>query len=160
MWTLSSASNDQGNPLDVLDGIGLCLFVFGLSIETIADVQKYTFNASFKSGKNKHWIASGLWGWSRHPNYVGEITVWLGIAVVCLGGRAQAFHCTTQAALRLVVVGISPLWSMFFLVLTSLMLLEKRGNKQWSKNMDWQDYLVKTPVLFPDRMPSLKEFMG
>ena len=42
----------------------------------MADLQKYAFNAAFASGANKRWIQSGLWAFSRHPNYLGEHVLW------------------------------------------------------------------------------------
>ena len=62
-------SFDAHNPLGVLDYLGLLIWVSGLLIETTADIQKYIFNSKHESGANKQWIATGLWKYSRHPNY-------------------------------------------------------------------------------------------
>jgi len=165
LWALASNVDDRSGPLTWLDYGGLAIFVFGLFIETIADLQKYSFNVNTKSGQNTTWIASGLWGsWSRHPNYVGEIVVWVGLAIVCMGGADSSWlggygasEVFAKNALRLATVLITPVWSMFFLVFTSMMLLEKRGDAKWSDSKSWNQYKKNTPVLFPDRLPTMLE---
>ncbi|MFS8117880.1 MAG: DUF1295 domain-containing protein, partial [Microcoleus sp.] len=57
--------------------LGIVVFLSGLIIESIADAQKFGFNSQIKN--KGHWIDVGIWRASRHPNYLGEIMVWLGI---------------------------------------------------------------------------------
>jgi steroid 5-alpha reductase family enzyme len=53
----------------------------GFVVEVVADQQKTIFRAD---SKNKgRFITSGLWAWSRHPNYAGEIVLWIGQFVLC-----------------------------------------------------------------------------
>ena len=76
-----------GEKIEVLSPyafIGVGLWLIGLLIEAFADVQKYRFiNDAANKGK---WIESGLWAYSRHPNYFGEIVLWVGIYVYALFG--------------------------------------------------------------------------
>lgn len=57
------------------DIIGVIIYVIALAIESIADVQKYRFKQS-EAGKQPGAVCDvGLFSWSRHPNYFGEIMV-------------------------------------------------------------------------------------
>ena len=85
------------------------------------------------------WIQSGLWAWSRHPNYFGEILAWVGMAMLCMGGVNTWY----AAAL----CWESPFFSAFFLVFTSLMLLEKRIDAKFGGQPRYEDYKRKTSVL-------------
>lgn len=142
MWHVAFAlPSDVG--FDCLDCLGVSLFCAGLALETIADVQKFRFNAAHASGTHKKWIQGGVWAFSRHPNYCGEISVWLGLSLTCVGG------CTNVSLRSLAVCLVSPLWSCMFLVFTSLMLLEKRADNRWGHAKAYQQYKLRTPVLFP-----------
>ena len=139
LWQLAGTSTGAA-PLGWLDLAGFLLFWLGLTVEVAADYEKYTFNKAHKPGQNARWIDHGLWSVSRHPNYCGEITVWAGLAVIsAAGGGARS------AA----VAAISPMWSCFFLVFTSLMLLEKRSDAKWGHLEAYRAYRARTPVLFP-----------
>ena len=147
LWRLADLSpDDTSNKLDALDLIGFFLFAFGLGIETVADLQKYAFNARFASGKNNKWISSGLWSYSRHPNYCGEILLCLGLALVSMGGMDQM---KSMDITNIAIVLTTPIWSMVFLVFTSLMLLEKKADKKWGRQKAYQNYKQNVPVLFP-----------
>jgi steroid 5-alpha reductase family enzyme len=62
---------------NALSVIGAIIFIVGLSTEFLADIQKFNFNQ--RKNKKNAWIDEGLWSRSRHPNYFGEISVWVGI---------------------------------------------------------------------------------
>lgn len=147
LWRLADLNpGDTSGKLDALDLLGFFLFAFGLGIETVADLQKYSFNASFASGNNKKWISSGLWSWSRHPNYCGEILLWLGLSFVSVGGIENLKQMTLP---NIAIVLTTPIWSITFLVFTSLMLLEKRADRKWGRLERYQNYKRNVPVLFP-----------
>lgn len=139
LWHVAEAS--QAAPLRLLDWIGLGLFAFGLLFELIADLQKYAFNQAYASGQNKKWIETGLWSLSRHPNYFGETTLWLGLALISMSGEFTWRSVSTCL--------VSPLFSFVFLLFTSLMLLEKRADRTWGRNPDYQAYKARTPVWLP-----------
>merc|ERR1711871_1260801 len=90
LWQLVSrpATVDGAVPLCWLDWLGVLIFVVGFTTEMVADMQKYRFNANFASGQNEKWVQSGLWAYSRHPNYCGEISLWLGMSLFCVGVTA------------------------------------------------------------------------
>ena len=65
---------------ELIIAFGLFLFILGLIVEIVADLQKTKFR-SIPTNKEK-FISTGLWSKSRHPNYVGEITLWFGISIM------------------------------------------------------------------------------
>ena len=125
-------------PLGIWDGIGLMVWILGFGIEVVADSQKTAFNANPENeGK---WIAEGLWSRSRHPNYLGEIMLWTGIAifgVACLDGLEM-------------VAWISPVFVYLLLTKVSgIPLLDRRSLAKWGDNPEYRNYREKTPALFP-----------
>jgi len=118
--------------------IGFAVWAFGYFFELIADVQKSAFKAQPEnSGK---FINTGLWTWSRHPNYFGEIVLWLGVAIIALPVLRG------WALLTL----ISPLWVVIQLTLISgVPMLEKKADKRWGGQPDYEAYKANTPVLIP-----------
>jgi len=73
---LLALRHDKSNiGLAVYTGLGIWLV--GMLLETIADMQKFRFSSN-PANKGK-WISGGLWSWSRHPNYFGEMLVWIGV---------------------------------------------------------------------------------
>lgn len=148
LWAAADAAPTLATPLDWLDGLGFGIFLLGFAVEITADIQKYNFNASHRSGTNPKWIDTGLWRLSRHPNYCGEITLWAGMAIMSWGG-ARGLAASPHVIYSVAIPLVSPLWSAFFLVFTSLMLLEKRADSKWGKDSKYQTYKKATPVLFP-----------
>ena len=80
MSALTAMSSPIGIVMNELFFIGIFIFISGLSLEIIADYQKTQFR---KQPENRgYFISSGLWAYSRHPNYVGEIVLWTGVSVM------------------------------------------------------------------------------
>ena len=124
-------------PLSVLDIPGLALWLCGFFVEVSADRQKRRFRA--ESGPDA-FIQTGLWARSRHPNYFGEIVLWLGIALLALPAL-QGWQLATL---------VSPLF--VFLLLTrvsGIPLLEKKADRKWGGQADYEAYKARTPVLVP-----------
>ncbi len=119
--------------------IGLALWATGLLIEAVADFQKDRFSQMI-ANKNK-WIETGLWKYSRHPNYFGEILVWVGVYVFCI------FYLSASDRLLALV---SPLYIAGLLLFVSgVPKLEKSADKKWGKNEAYRKYKAKTSVLVP-----------
>jgi len=129
---------DSASELGVWDGIGLSIWILGFGIEAIADHQKKVFNAESKNqGK---WIDSGLWSYSRHPNYLGEILLWTGIAffgVSCFTGLER-------------FAWISPVFIYVLLTkISGIPILDKRSLEKWGDHPEYQKYRDNTPALMP-----------
>ncbi|XP_022092156.1 uncharacterized protein LOC110980115 [Acanthaster planci] len=124
--------------LGALDIIGIIFFVFGLVIETVADQQKFNFrNKAENKGK---WCNVGLWYWSRHPNYLGEIILWLGIFLMSCG---VVMHCEW-------VVVISPIFIICILLFVSgVPMLEQKSDDRYGSRADYKEYKKQTsPIIF------------
>lgn len=68
--------------LNLIDFIGIAMWVIGFFFEAVSDYQMYTFKQD-PAHKNKI-LQTGLWKYSRHPNYFGEIAMWWGIYLLAL----------------------------------------------------------------------------
>jgi steroid 5-alpha reductase family enzyme len=69
-------------PIGPIAIAGAALWALGFGIEVVADRQKTAFRAN--PANQDKFIQSGLWAWSRHPNYFGEILLWCGIMVIAI----------------------------------------------------------------------------
>lgn len=124
--------------LDIFAIIGLLVWIFGFAFEVIADNQKSRFNAD-PANKGK-FISAGLWGKSRHPNYFGEIVLWVGVAIIAI----PVLQGWQWVAL------ISPLFVTLLLTRVSgVPLLEQKAEKKWGGQADYENYKKNTPVLIP-----------
>jgi len=129
--------------LDVFALIGLLVWVFGFTMEVVADYQKSRFNAD-PNNKGK-FIRSGLWSRSRHPNYFGEIVLWIGVMLIAL----PVLQGWQWVAL------ISPVFVTLLLTRVSgIPLLEKKADLKWAGQEDYEAYKKQTPVLIPRVTPS------
>jgi steroid 5-alpha reductase family enzyme len=134
---LAAISSGRGGPVGLLELAGLLLWLGGFAIEVIADRQKRAFRHAHGS---ERFIDSGLWAYSRHPNYCGEILLWCGIALMAAPALAGMQWLTL----------ISPLF--VFLLLTrvsGIPLLERKAKRRWGNDPAWQAYQANTPVLMP-----------
>jgi steroid 5-alpha reductase family enzyme len=119
-------------------GFGLIVFISGLLIESIADYQKFVFKLDDKNKKS--FIQSGLWKYSRHPNYLGEWFVWLGIFLYCMP-LLQGFEWIALA---------SPLWIFILLrFISGGNLLENSAKVKYRNNPNYQSYIENTGIFFP-----------
>ncbi len=124
--------------MDVFAIIGFLVWVFGFAFEVVADSQKSRFNAD-PANKGK-FIQTGLWSRSRHPNYFGEIVLWVGIAIIAIP-VLQGWQWVAM---------ISPLFVTLLLTRVSgIPLLEKKADKKWGGQEDYEAYKKNTPVLIP-----------
>jgi len=126
-------SLESPTEMTALAAIGLFMFVTGFSIETWADYTK--FNHKLHGEK---WCTSGLWKYSRHPNYFGNIVLWFGIFLFCFAYDAPLWTI------------IGPLWTTFLLLFVSgLPFLEASANKKYGTDEGYLRYKNETSILIP-----------
>lgn len=120
---------------------GVLVWLLGFVFEATADAQKSAFKAD--RANDGRYISSGVWAWSRHPNYFGEITLWVGVAVIALPVLSGWTYVTL----------ISPVFVYVLLrYISGVPLLERKAADRWGDDPQWQAYRRDTPLLVP-RMP-------
>ena len=135
-WTAITSVDEA--PFGVLTVVGLIVWILGFGIEVRADGEKSTFKKD--PANDGRFISTGIWAWSRHPNYFGEITLWTGMALIAV----PAFDGREFIAL------VSPLFVALLLTkISGLPALERRGLKRWGDDSDYQKYLEDVPILIP-----------
>ena len=131
-------SKKKDAPLGTRDYTGWALWAAGFFIEALADRQKSVFKSDAENAGK--WIQTGLWGLSRHPNYLGEILIWAGLflpASSVLEGKEF-------------LSVISPMFATFLLTKVSgIPILERQADKKWGHLTAYQDYKRNTAVLIP-----------
>ena len=144
LWVLFTASSAwvgilsaRPLPLGWLELAGGALWSIGFAIEVIADRQKRAWRAERGA---EAFIQRGLWRYSRHPNYFGEITLWCGVALISLPVMSGWSHLSL----------LSP--AFVYLLLTRVSgvpLLEARAQERWGEDPSYQRYLARTSRLLP-----------
>jgi len=124
--------------------IGLAVWALGFAIEVAADRQKYHFKRDpANAGK---WIAGGLWKYSRHPNYFGEMALWVGVYIYAL------FGLPVGAA---IAGALGPVFLILLIRFVSgVPILEKQAEARWGADPAYQSYKRATNLLIP--FPRLK----
>ncbi len=144
-WVIFTASaalviitNPAPAPIGPFFWAGAALWVIGFAFEVIADDQKRRFRAD--PANHGKFITTGLWAWSQHPNYFGEIALWTGILVIAI---------PQLSGIEWLVV-FSPVFVTLLLTKVSgINLLDAIARKRWGDDPAYQAYRARTPVLFP-----------
>lgn len=135
---LAVVTSEKRVELDAFAVFGFMVWLFGFGIEVIADRQKSAFNADPANKGN--FINTGLWAWSRHPNYFGEIVLWIGVMIIAL----PVLQGWQWVAL------ISPIFITLLLTrISGVPMLEQRADEKWGGQEDYESYKASTPVLVP-----------
>ncbi len=117
---------------------GGAVWLVGIVLEIVADAQKARFRGD--PANAGRFIDSGVWAWSRHPNYLGEILVWIGVAIVAL---------PVAVGWQWVAV-LSPVFVVLLLTRVSgIPLLERRADARWGEDPSYLAYKARTAVLVP-----------
>jgi steroid 5-alpha reductase family enzyme len=103
----SIVADRTGRPLGILDGGAVLLWLIGFAFETVSDIQL----ARFKSGPSNRSrvLRSGLWAWTRHPNYFGDALQWWAFYLLALGvpgGWVTAYSPAWMTVLLLRISGV------------------------------------------------------
>lgn len=135
---LAAITAEERADLGIFALIGALVWLFGFAIEVIADRQKSAFKAD--PANDGKFINTGLWSWSRHPNYFGEIVLWIGIAIIALP-NLQGWGWLTL---------ISPVFVTLLLTkISGVPMLEERADQKWGGQPDYVAYKANTSVLIP-----------
>jgi steroid 5-alpha reductase family enzyme len=145
LWVLLTAAaalavitTAERQPMGGVAIAGLVIWAIGFSIEVIADRQKSVFKAD--PANAGRFITTGLWSVSRHPNYFGEIVIWIGVAIIALPVLRGWQYVTL----------ISPVFVTLLLTKVSgIPMLERGAKKRWGDEPEFQDYTRNTSVLIP-----------
>ncbi|KAI0370342.1 DUF1295-domain-containing protein [Pilatotrama ljubarskyi] len=121
-----------------LDYLSLTVLAGSWLFEIVADHQKSSWRRAKENKEHDdNFITQGLWGLSRHPNYVGEVGVWAGMWLLS-GGSLRTPFFPKGAWL---MAGISPLLTWFLLTRVSgVPPLERAGDKKFGDDPNWQEY--------------------
>ena len=131
--------------LGVFALVGTLVWLLGFGIEVVADRQKSAFRADPENADK--FINVGLWSWSRHPNYFGEILLWIGVAIIAIPVLSGWQWLTL----------ISPVFVAILLTrISGVPMLEARGDEKWGGQAEYDDYKARTSVLIL-RPPSAKK---
>jgi len=135
---LVAITSSTRKDLDAFAIVGALVWLIGFAIEVVADAQKSRFNAD-PANKGK-FIRTGLWSRSRHPNYFGEIVLWIGIAIIAIP-VLQGWQWVAM---------ISPVFVAILLTrISGIPLLQKKAEAKWGGQADYEEYKKNTPVLIP-----------
>lgn len=126
----------QTEDIHTISWAGAFISFLGLVIETIADQQKF----DFKNENPDMWADTGLWKYSRHPNYFGEMLVWWGIFIL-----VAPF---LEGIAFLVLAG--PIWiTALLLFITGIPTIESRYDEKYADNNAYHEYKRRTSLLIP-----------
>lgn len=127
------------SPVDDFLILGFAIWLIGFFIETIADYQKFDFRNDKKNKGN--FISSGLWKYSRHPNYFGEILCWFGVFLFVLPGIGYVE--------RFISI-ISPVFiTALLLFISGIPTVEKSSDQKYGKDKAYKKYKRETSILIP-----------
>ncbi len=122
----------QNSDLTWLDALGAAVWLVGFVFEAVGDLQLSRFKKD--PGNLGRVITSGLWKYTRHPNYFGEVTLWWGVWLIACsvpGGWRTVFGPGTITLLILLVSGIP--------------LLERK----YAGSIEFKEYQRRTSAFFP-----------
>lgn len=118
--------------LSLIDFVGLAIWLFGFYFEAVGDAQLARF---IKNPENKgKLMQSGLWAYTRHPNYFGEVTQWGGIWIISLSAPGSLFAIIGPLTITILILEVS-----------GIPMLEKK----MEENPDFVEYKRKTSMFIP-----------
>lgn len=134
----SRTDEAEAASLGPIELAGTLVFLVGFATEVVADRQKSRFRA--EPANAERFITTGLWARSRHPNYLGEIVLWTGIALVA-SPALSGWRCSTL---------VSPFFVHLLLTrISGIPLLESSARRRWGSDPAYCAYLERTPRLWP-----------
>ena len=118
--------------LGLLDFVGLAVWILGFVFESVGDSQLAKF---IKNPENKgKLMQGGLWKYTRHPNYFGEVTMWWGIWIISLSASAVFWSVISPITITFLILKVS-----------GIPMLEKK----MEENPEFAEYKKRTSVFVP-----------
>ena len=141
---LNAVDDSSHSSVSLIDGICIVLWIVGFIIEVMADTEKMVFRSQ---AKNKHkYITTGIWSVSRHPNYFGEILMWVSLALMT--SNAGLDHTNSKYFFH--AAWASPLFTFLLLRFVSgVPMVEKAGQKKWGSDTNYVKYMKETSMIVP-----------
>ena len=137
---LAIITSHQQPPMSGFAVLGVLLWGVGFVLEVVADQQKTQFRKD--PANQNQFISSGLWAWSQHPNYFGEILLWLGVAILSIPVLMSWQYC----------VLLSPFFVCLLLIKGSgIPTLKEKAEKRWGNDPSYIEYTQSTPLIIPAR---------
>lgn len=134
---LAKNSRDTA-PLGVTDYAAWLGWAVGFVCETVADYQK----SAFKETGNTGFMQSGIWRYSQHPNYFGEMLLWMSLCVTCNNG-------IDSPVAKLASLASPSFVSYLLLCVSGVPLLQKAALKKYGKDAAFLAYRARTSLLVP-----------
>jgi len=115
---------------------GLAVWILGFFIELVSDYQKMIFRSKKKN--QEKFIKNGLWAWSRHPNYFGEVIIWVGITIIAIPVLTDWQYITL----------LSPVFVTILLTrISGIPILEINAKIKWGNDLDYINHIKNTPLI-------------
>jgi len=125
-------NTSAGQDLGVLDFVGLAVWILGFVFESVGDAQLARF---IKDPTNKgKLMQSGLWRYTRHPNYFGEVTMWWGLWIIALSVPNGLYGIIGPLTITFLILKVS-----------GIPMLEKK----MEENTEFVEYKKRTSIFFP-----------
>ena len=127
------ATQSSTEPMNALTIVGLLVFGIGYYWETLADGQLQAFKAD-KNNKGRY-LRSGVWKFTRHPNYFGNVLVWWGIYIVAVSGNPEIWWTI-----------VTPVFNH---IMMSMILGSALQDKVMGDRPDYQKVMAETNAFYP-----------
>jgi steroid 5-alpha reductase family enzyme len=129
---IMAINKNNGLPIGWLDVVGMAVWLCGFYFEVRSDAELTHFS---KNPENKGKIMQeGLWKYSRHPNYFGEVTIWWGIFIISLGSARSVYTSVGPLTITILILFVS-----------GIPMLEKK----YEGRPDFEEYKKRTSMFFP-----------
>lgn len=118
--------------------VGWAIFIVGFLIEAVADQQKLWYKE--KPESRGRWTDVGVWSWSRHPNYFGEIIIWWGLYLASVRDFKGAEHAAVAGPVFITIL---------LLFVSGVPMLEKSGDRKYGRKEGYDEFKRRTSVIIP-----------
>lgn len=138
---LNLIETESDNTVTICNYIGWPIWLIGFIFETVSDYQKSKFSQN-PENKGK-FISHGLWSISRHPNYFGEVLLWMGLYISVIDSIDPVNWWQYLSGLSVLFIYL------LLRFVSGINMLEANGLDRWGDNPDYQKYITKVPVFIP-----------